>query len=38
MAGDFKEQRHMPLVRPAEQEPDMVFDQEPAAGAILAIG
>lgn len=38
MAGDFQEQGNVPLVRPAEQKPDMVFDQEPAAGAILAIG
>ena len=33
-----RNKRDVPLMRAAQQEPDMVFDQEPAAGRDLAIG
>jgi hypothetical protein len=38
LAGDLEEQRDVPLVRPAEQKPDVILDQVVATGAILAIG
>ena len=37
-AGDFLEQRNVPLMRTAQQESDVFFDQEPSMTGLLAIG